>query len=92
MYYKMRGILLLALSVIILSQGYGLVYADSIVTVETDSSLYETGDVILVHGSVSDYDESDPYKNFDITLRVIAPNNNITSISQISLDLSLIHI
>ena len=86
MYYKMRGILLLALSVIILSQGYGLVYADSIVTVETDSSSYETGDMILVHGSVSDYDETDPYKNFDITLRVIAPNNNITSISQISLD------
>ena len=55
-------------------------------TVETDSSSYETGDVILVHGSVSDYDESDPYKNFYITLRLIAPNNNITSISQISLD------
>ena len=82
----MKAIILLALSVIILSQSYGLVYAESIVTVETDSSSYETGDVILVHGSVSDYDESDPYKNFDITLRVIAPNNNITSISQISLD------
>ena len=82
----MKAIILLALSVIILSQSYGLVYAESIVTVETDSSSYETGDVILVHGSVSDYDESDPYKNFDITLRVIAPNNNISSISQISLD------
>ena len=86
MYCKMKAIILLALSVIILSQSYGLVYAESIVTVETDSSSYETGDVILVHGSVSDYDESDPYKNFDITLRVIAPNNNISSISQISLD------
>jgi len=82
----MKAIILLALSVIILSQSYGLVYAESIVTIETDSSSYETGDVILVHGSVSDYDESDPYKNFDITLRVIAPNNNISSISQISLD------
>ena len=82
----MKAIILLTLSVIILSQSYGLVYAESIVTVETDSSSYETGDVILVHGSVSDYDELDPYKNFDITLRVIAPNNNITSISQISLD------
>ena len=86
MYCKMKAIILLALSVIILSQSYGLVYAESIVTIATDSSSYETGDVILVHGSVSDYDESDPYKNFDITLRVIAPNNNITSISQISLD------
>ena len=82
----MRGILLLALSVIILSQGYGLVYADSIVTVETDSSSYETGEIINVSGSVSDYDESDPFKNFDLTLRVIAPNNNIVSISQISLN------
>ena len=82
----MKAIILLALSVIILSQSYGLVYAESIVTVETDSSSYETGDVILVHGSVSDYDESDPYKNFDITLRVIAPNNNIISISQIPLN------
>ena len=82
----MKAIILLALSVIILSQSYGLVYAESIVTIETDSSSYETGDVILVHGSVSDYDELDPYKNFDITLRVIAPNNNISSISQISLD------
>ena len=85
-YCKMRAILLLALSVIILSQGYGSVYADSIVTVETDYSSYGTGDIILVHGSISDYDESDPYKNFDVTLRVIAPNNNITSISQIPLD------
>ena len=81
----MKTILLFALSVIILSQSYGLVYAD-MVTVETDSSSYETGDIILVHGSVSDYDESDPFKNFDITLRVIASNNNIISISQIPLD------
>ncbi len=99
----MKAILLLALSVIILSQSYGLAYSDHggsshatvtsssvsqdpIVTVETDSSSYETGDSILIHGSISDYKESDPFKNFDVTLRVIAPNNNIISISQVSLD------
>ena len=98
MYYKMNAILLLALSVIILSQSYGLVYADhgghhyaneSIVgelTLGIDSSSYTTGEVINIAGSVSDYDESDPFKNFDVTLRVIASNNNIISISQIPLD------
>ena len=57
-----------------------------IITIETDSSSYGTGEIINVSGSVSDYNESDPYKNFDVTLRVIAPNNNIVSISQVSLD------
>ncbi len=97
----MKAILLLALSVIILSQSYGLAHAVHIsghlgtgddfgvadlITVETDSSSYETGEIINVSGSVSDYDESDPYKNFDVTIRLIAPNNNIISISQVSLD------
>ena len=100
----MKAILLLTLSVIILSQSYGLAYSDhggsshatvptgqetssvTIVTVETDYSSYETNDMILIHGSISDYKESDPFKNFDVTLRVIAPNNNIISISQVPLD------
>ena len=98
MYCKMKAIILLALSVIILSQSYGLVYADhgghhyaneSIVgelTIGIDSSSYTTGEIINIAGSVSDYDESDPFKNFDVTLRVIASNNNIISISQIPLD------
>ena len=101
----MKSILLLALSVIILSQSYGFVYADHegnshanwqvasqdseevpIITIETDASSYKTGDIVHVYGSVSDYNEEDPYKNFDVALRVIASNNNIISISQISLD------
>ena len=98
MYCKMKAIILLALSVIILSQSYGLVYADhgghhyaneSIIgelTIGIDSSSYTTGEIINIAGSVSDYDESDPFKNFDVTLRVIASNNNIISISQIPLD------
>jgi len=104
-YCKMKTILLLVLSAIILSQSYSFVYADhegsshtaftiasqtseevSIITIETDSSSYVEGDVISVSGSVSDFRESDPYTNFDVTIRLLAPNNNIVSISQVSLD------
>ena len=104
MYCKMKAILLLALSAIILSQSYGFVYADHegnshanfqvasqatevpVITIETDSSSYEEGEMINVSGSVSDYRESDPYTNFDVTIRLVASNNNIISISQVSLD------
>ena len=93
----MKAILLLALSAIILSQSYGFVYADhggnhytagevGTITIGTDSSSYTTGEMINVRGSVSDYDESDSFKNFDMTLKLIAPNGNIVTISQISLN------
>ncbi len=87
MYYKMKTILLFVLSAIILSQGYGFAHgAEDIVTVATDSSSYEEGEMISVSGSVSDYDESDPFKNFDVTIKLVAPNGNIVSISQIPLN------
>jgi len=95
----MKVILLLALSAIILSQSYGFAYADhggnhytgesgdtGTITIVTDSSSYTTGEMINVSGSVSDYDESDPYKNFDMTLKLVAPNGNIVTISQIPLN------
>ena len=95
----MKTILLLALSAIILSQSYGFAYADhggnhyadgsgstGTITIGTDSSSYTTGGMINVSGSVSDYDESDPFKNFDMTLKLIAPNGNIITISQIPLN------
>jgi len=95
----MKVILLLALSAIILSQSYGFAYADhggshyasgssdtGIITIVTDSSSYTTGEMINVSGSVSDFDESDPFKNFDMTLKLIAPNGNIVTISQIPLN------
>ena len=82
MYYKMKAILLFALSVIILSQSYGFAYGATI-SVATDSSSYEAGEMIGVSGSVSDYVESDPFKNFDVTLKLVAPNGNIITISQI---------
>ena len=83
----MKAILLFALSAIILSQSYGFAHgAEDIVTVATDSSSYEEGEMISVSGSVSDYDESDPFKNFDVTIKLVAPNGNIVSISQIPLN------
>jgi len=95
----MKAILLLTLSAIILSQSYGFAYADhggkhytggsggtGTITIGTDSSSYTTGEMINVSGSVSDYDESDPFKNFDMTLKLIAPNGNIVTISQIPLN------
>jgi len=95
----MKAILLLALSAIILSQSYGFAYADhggnhytggsggtGTITTGTDSSSYTTGEMINVSGSVSDYDESNPFKNFDMTLKLIAPNGNIVTISQIPLN------
>jgi len=96
-YYKMKAILLLALSAIVLSQSYGFAYADhggnhytaegvGTITIGTDSSSYITGEMINVSGSVSDYDESDPFKNFDMTLKLVAPNGNIVTISQIPLN------
>jgi len=95
----MKAILLLALSAIILSQSYGFAYADhggnhytggsggtGTITIVTDSSSYTTGEMINVSGSVSDYDESDPFKSFDMTLKLMAPNGNIVAISQIPLN------
>jgi len=95
----MKAILLLALSVIILSQSYGFAYADhggnhytgesggtGTITIGTDSSSFTTGEMINVSGSVSDYVESDPFKNFDVTIKLVAPNGNIVSISQIPLN------
>ena len=81
----MKAILLFALSVIILSQSYGFAYGATI-SVATDSSSYETGEMIGISGSVSDYVESDPFKNFDVTIKLIAPNGNFISAYQVPLD------
>ena len=59
---------------------------DGTITIATDSSSYTAGEMINVSGSVSDYNESDPFKNFDMTLKLVAPNGNIITISQISLN------
>ena len=53
------------------------------ITIMTDSTSYETGDLINISGYVPDYDESDPYKNFDVTIRLVDPISNIINFSQV---------
>lgn len=77
----MKIAILLAISVLILSQGYGMAYGEKL-TLSTDSSSYEKGTTIEVSGLISDYDASDPLKVYQITLRVVDTKNNIITISQ----------
>ena len=77
----MKIAILLAISVLILSQGYGMAYGEKL-TLSTDSSSYEKGTTIEVSGLISDYDASDPLKVYQITLRVVDPKNNIITVSQ----------
>ena len=77
----MKIAILLAISVLILSQGYGMAYGEKL-TLSTDSSSYEKGTTIEVSGLISDYDASDPLKVYEITLRVVDPKNNIVTVSQ----------
>ena len=61
-----------------------IAYAESqTISVETDSSSYEKGSSIAISGLITNYDASDPNEVFQITLRVIAPNNNIVTVDQI---------
>ena len=77
----MKIAILLTISVLILSQGYGMAYGEKL-TLSTDSSSYEKGTTIEVSGLISDYDTSDPLKVYQITLRVVDPKNNIVTVSQ----------
>ena len=77
----MKIAILLAISVLILSQGYGMAYGEKL-TLSTDSSSYEKGTTIEVSGLISDYDASDPLKVYQITLRVVDTKNNIITVSQ----------
>ena len=59
-------------------------YAESqTISVETSSSSYEKGAAITISGLITNYDESDPNEVYEITLKIIAPNNNIVTIDQI---------
>ena len=77
----MKIAILLAVSVLILSQGYGMAYGEKL-TFTTDSTSYEKGSTIEVSGLISDYDASDPLKVYQLTLRVVDPKNNIVTVSQ----------
>ena len=77
----MKIAILLAISVLILSQGYGMAYGEKL-TLSTDSSSYEKGTIIEVSGLISDYDTSDPLKVYQITLMVVNPKNSVIEIQQ----------
>jgi len=77
----MKIAILLVISALILSQGYGMAYGEKL-TLSTDSSSYEKGTTIEVSGLISDFDASDPLKVYQITLRVVDPKNNIVTVSQ----------
>ena len=53
------------------------------ISVETNLSSYEKGSTIEISGLISNYDESDPTKVYEIALKIIAPNNNLITIDQI---------
>ena len=57
--------------------------ASQTISVETNSSSYEKGSVITISGLITNYDESDPNEIYEITLKILAPNNNIVTIDQI---------
>ena len=77
----MKIAILLAVSVLILSQGYGMAYGEKL-TFTTDSTSYDKGSTIELSGLISDYDASDPLKVYQLTLRVVDPKNNIVTVSQ----------
>ena len=78
----MKSPVYLLLFLLILSPVF--VYAESqTISVETDSTSYEKGSAITVSGLITNYDVSDPNNVFQITLRVIAPNNNIVTVDQL---------
>ena len=92
----MKIAILLAISVLILSQGYGMAYGEaynesealhqdnsaSKLTLTTSSSSYEKGTTIEVSGLISNFDTSDPLKVYQVTLRIVDPKNNIVTVSQ----------
>ena len=75
----MKIAILLVISALILSQGYGMAYGEKL-TLSTDSSSYEKGTTIEVSGLISDYDASDPLKVYQITLMVVDPKNSVIEI------------
>ena len=78
----MKSPVYLLLFLLVLSPA--IVYAASqTISVETDSSSYEKGSIITISGLITNYDESDPNEVYDITLKILAPNNNIVTIDQI---------
>ena len=78
----MKSPVYLILFLLVLSPAFAFAESQTI-SVETDSTSYEKGSAITVSGLITNYDVSDPNNVFQITLRVIAPNNNIVTVDQL---------
>ena len=50
-------------------------------TVQTEE-FYAEGNMITISGHVKDFDASDPMKNMDVTIQIIAPNGNLVTVLQ----------
>ena len=83
---KLAGKFFLAiLTVALLSYGIsGMAYAATEpLSVTTNKTFYVEGATITISGSVKNFDVSDPMQSFDVTIMIIAPNNNLVSVAQI---------
>jgi len=85
----MKRVAIFALSILILAQAYAFSQAEAqssadIVTVSISTVLpaYQTGDIVEIYGSVSIV--SDPFRAYDVALKVKAPNGNFIEIAQIT--------
>ena len=78
----MKSPVYLLLFLLALSPAFAFAESQTI-SVETSSSSYEKGTAVTISGLITNYDESDPNEVYEITLKIIAPNNNIVTIDQI---------
>ena len=78
----MKSPVYLLLFLLVLSPAFAYA-ASQTISVETDSSSYEKGSSITISGLITNYDESDPNEVYEITLKILAPNNNIVTIDQV---------
>ena len=86
----MKRFAIIALSILVLAQGYGFSQVDAdvanvtTITVSVGDS-YQQGDEIGISGLVSNTMDGmslDPMKAFDVLIKVTAPNGNLVTISQ----------
>ncbi len=81
--FKMRFTIYLVLFLLVLSPAFA--YSESqTISVDTKSSSYEKGSVIDISGLITNYDDSDPLKAFEITLRIVDTKSNIVTVDQIA--------
>jgi len=50
----------------------------------TTEEFYAEGNLITISGHVKDFDTSDPQKSMDVTIQILAPNGNLTTIAQVT--------